>query len=299
MTPLDDLLALRASERRWRLRRDAVRDALRALGKEAGITWLEEHIESPIGPEWGDVLYAMEPEWTHLDRWIRLSKLHCLAAVDAILSFAPDPHFDDDGEAELPSGANPSLINDAMTYALEHFGNPRLQAAAKRVRHAWLVGKPPRNAVRIPAAIKKVATVLFGRKRALMKAWNEAMATALDAPKNADDYWQSLLEFGDRNDIVAIVDCRECSEEIVGRLRDLQSAEALPIPWETHEHHNGESESLFRKLNSTIAGSGRSLVSLDTGGDSYALVFVESEKIADLEHLIVSALAPDFRDSDV
>ena len=71
MNPLDELLTLPPSMRRLRLGHGDTRDALVGLGREAAIAWLEEQIESPIGPEWGRLLFAVKPEWAHLDHWIR------------------------------------------------------------------------------------------------------------------------------------------------------------------------------------------------------------------------------------
>jgi hypothetical protein len=276
--------------RRLRLGHGDTRDALVALGTEAGIAWLEDHIESPIGPEWGRLLYGLKPEWAHLDRWIRRSKLHCLAAIDALLSFTPSPYFDDDKEPELPSGADPAAINDALNYALRHYDNPRLQDAAKRIRHVWPVGATTRHAINIPDRLEGIATILFGNDATLMNRWTESLATALNAPETASDYWHSLLQFGDRTDVVAVVDWRAFPDSIVGRLRSLRSANGLAIPWKVYANYDGELEDLFRELNAEVKGSERSLVSLNTGGDSYALVFVDPDTIPTLESLIASAL---------
>lgn len=136
MTLLDELLAMPPTSRRLRLGRGETRDAILALGTAAGVAWLEEHLESPIFEEYGSLLYSLKPEWSHLDRWIRLSKLHCLAAVDALKCFTHLTFFE---EPELPTGANPTAINEALDYALDHYGNPRLQDAASTIRHVWPV----------------------------------------------------------------------------------------------------------------------------------------------------------------
>ncbi|MCA9178125.1 MAG: hypothetical protein KDB14_26860 [Planctomycetales bacterium] len=239
MTLLDELLTLPPSMRRLRLGHGDTRDALMALGTEAGIAWLEEHIESPIGPEWGRLLYALEPEWEHLDRWIRASKLHCLAAIDALLSFTPSPYSNDGNEPELPSGADPAAIDDALNHALDHYDNPRLQDAAKRIRHVWPVGAPTRHAIDIPDPLEEFATILFGNDSTLMNRWNDSLATALNSPENASDYWHSLLQFGDRTDVVAVVDWRAFPDSIVGRLQSLRSANGLPIPWKVYANYDG------------------------------------------------------------
>ncbi|WP_442511339.1 DUF6630 family protein [Novipirellula sp. SH528] len=276
--------------RRLRLGHGDTRNALVALGTEPGIAWLEEHIESPIGPEWGRLLYELKPGWAHLDRWIRGNKIHCLAAVDALLSFTANPYSDDDNEPELPLGADPAAINDALNYALDHYDNPRLQDAAKRIRHVWPVGTPTRNAISVPAPLEEFATILFDNDTTLMNRWNESLASALTGPENAADHWHSLLQFSDRNDVVAVVDWRAFPDSIVGRLQCLRSANGLPIPWKIYANYDGEIEELFRELNAEVKGSERLLVSLDTGSDSYALIFVGPDTIPTLESLIASAL---------
>jgi hypothetical protein len=290
MSLLDELLTLPPSTRGRRLGHADTRAALVALGKEGGVAWLEKHIESPIVREWGRLLYALTPEWKHLERWIRLSKVHCLAAMDALLLCIPSTYTNEDRPAQLPQGADPAAINASVDYALEHYDNPRLQDAAKQIRHAWPVGAPSRHTVRFPRRLKEFAEALFANDSALISKWSRSLADALDPPKSADDYWQSLLEVGDRADIVAIVDWRESPDEIIERLRSLRSAKDSPIPWDRYANFDGENVALFCELNRELKGSGRSLVSLDTGGDSYALVFFKSETISALESLIASAL---------
>ncbi|MEM7558032.1 MAG: hypothetical protein AAF394_02825 [Planctomycetota bacterium] len=290
MTLLDDLQALPASMRRLRLGHGDTRDSLVALGRERGIAWLEEHLESPIGPEWARLLYALEPEWKHFDRWIRRSKLHCLAAVDALVLFASGLDSDGNEAAPMPHGADPAAIDALLTFALDNYDNPRLQAAAKRIRHAWPVGTPTRHAVGIPAPIDEFASRLFGREATLMRDWIDSLANGLNAPQNPSDYWHSLLHFGGRVGIIAIVDWRAFPDSIIGRLRSLRGADRLPIPWEVYEDFDAELEALFSELNLQVKGSGQSLVSLDTGSDSYALTFVESDTLPTLESFLASAL---------
>jgi hypothetical protein len=72
MNPLDELLELPPAIRRVRLGQPGTHELIKALGTEAGIAWLEVHIESPVGPEWSMALRSLQPPWYHLDRWIRL-----------------------------------------------------------------------------------------------------------------------------------------------------------------------------------------------------------------------------------
>ena len=162
MTLLDDFLRLPSAERRMRLGHGDIREAVVALGTEAVVAWLEEHIESPIGPEWGSLLYALNSEWKHLDRWLRLGKLHGLAAFDALLLFSRNgDSVGDDKKPQLPRGANPLLLDKAIANALDHYGNLRLREAAQRIRHTWPIGKPIPHVIDIPDTIKKFAATLF------------------------------------------------------------------------------------------------------------------------------------------
>ena len=290
MSVLDELNALPSSERYSRLGHRGTRDALVSLGTQSGLAWLEEHIESPIYPEWGWALYAFKPEWAILDRWIRLSKLHALAAIDALLMFGPDPHFDDDKKPELPIGANPQLIDNAINFALEHYGNPRLKDAAKRIRQFWPVGRRPRHSVSIPTAVREFAATLFCNDPDLMRDWIKMLETAITPPQNINDLWQSLLQFGDRKNVVAIIDWKEFPIDIIESLRHLRSAAGLPILWQEYSEYANENENLLRDIATQIEGTGRSLVSLDTGGDSYALTFIARDTIPALESLIAPVL---------
>jgi hypothetical protein len=73
MNPLDDYRTLRPGMRNGFIGQFGTQDALKALGTDGGIAWLEAHIESPVGLEWGLTLFELQPSWHHLDRWIRLN----------------------------------------------------------------------------------------------------------------------------------------------------------------------------------------------------------------------------------
>ena len=273
-----------------RLGQHDTREAVIALGTQDGIAWLEENIESPVGPEWGHLLYALNPDWAQLDRWIHLSKPHCLAAIDALLRFAPNPHVKGDKKTELPSGADATLVNDSISYALDHHRNPRLEKAAERIRHTWPTGQSPRHAVQIPNPLKQFASALLSNDSTLINDWSESIATAMNPPETAHAILLSLLNFADHRDIVAVVDWRESPENTIQKLRHLKSATGLPIIWQAFADHDGSNEDLLRTIGIEIKGSGRCLVSLDTAPDSYALTFVAPDAIPELESLIASAL---------
>jgi hypothetical protein len=287
---LDEILLLSPPERRVRLGHGDTRAAIVALGTRDGIAWLEEHIQAPIGPEWGRLLYSLNPPWEHLDRWIRFSKPHCLAAIDALLLCIPSPHLGDNNEPKLPIGAEPSLVDDAVTYALDQFGNPRLSAAAKRIRHTWPVGETVRRPICIPEPIKHFGVELFGNDFEIVNDWHEVLATSLNEPKTLHDFWNSLIDFAGCRRFIAIVDWREPTGSIITKLRQLHSANGVPITWQAYADRDGEIEDLFREIESEIKGTDKSLVALCSSGDSYALAFLQRDRIPDLEWLLATAL---------
>ena len=260
--------------------------AIRTLGTEAGVAWLEAHIESPCGRAWGSLLAMLNPPWHHLDRWIRMSKLHCLAAIDAILCFS-DPH-DVRGCITTPEGADEKVINDAVDYALAHHLNPRLENAAKGIRKAWPRGGRKRRPIVVPPALLDAAGFVLGGDPELVKAWRDSMANAKKVPRKAWGIWDSLLDFAQRSQIVWAIDHRESSKEIVAVLRALKGSSNLTIDWEKFSSYEAETEAALRTLGREIAKAGRILVCLDRGGDDYPLAILSKEEVTQLATLIDS-----------
>lgn len=166
-----------------------IQDAIKALGTEAGIVWLEAHIESPVGREWGLALFALNPPWHHLNRWIRLSKLHCLAAID-VLFYCSDANGG--RNRRIPDGANPKSINEAVDYALAHYGNPRLEAAAQEIRYAWPKGDRKRHNINVPTSLLDAAGIVLCHDADLMIEWQETMARAKQQASTPFEIWDSL-----------------------------------------------------------------------------------------------------------
>src|SRR6478736_2128789 len=127
MSILDGFSTLSPSLRQSFIDGAGVADAVAALGREAGIEWLETNIQPQVSSGWGSALYALQPFWDDLDRWIHLSKPHGLAAIDALLDFAivdVGPFLiratrREQGEKpQLPAGADPQKIHAALDYAI-------------------------------------------------------------------------------------------------------------------------------------------------------------------------------------
>lgn len=157
---LDDYLREPPSKRQYSVGTMGMSKAIEWLGPEAGIAWLESHIESPCARVWGSLLGMCNPSWQALDRWIHLGKLHCLAAIDALIWYS-DP-YDSSGYVTTPEGADANLINDALDYALATHLNPRLENAAKEIRQAWPRGGRKRKPVAIPPALLEAAEIVLG-----------------------------------------------------------------------------------------------------------------------------------------
>jgi hypothetical protein len=296
MNALDQFSKLSASDRHRRLRHGDTLVALTALGTDASIAWLAKHIESPIGPEWGRLLYDLKPSWQHLSAWMRQSKLHCLAAIDALMIFAAaDSVLREKDPPVLPNGADPKSINAALDTALTSYGNPRLHDAAKKIRYVWPIGPRPRHVVSVPAALNDVANILFRGNADLLRDWHESMATARTPPAGAAAMYDSLLEFAETKQRVAIVDWQESSEEITARLRDLQSAQGLKISWDLFANYSGGNEKLFRTVSAAMSAHGHLLVCLDHGSDNYPLTVLPSEMVPKVQASIASLGDPEMK----
>lgn len=286
MTTLDELLKMSSMQRRHRLA--SAHQALVELGVDGGVAWLEEHLDSPVGPEWGSSLYRLRPEWRHIERWLQLDKLHCIAAVDALNSFSaatPPP----DGESpEMPKGADARSINQALDSALSSFGNPRIEDAARRIRHVWpsIARKP--IPVTVPTALQKVAQHLLGEDGNLKEEWEKSMAAELDPPSSSLEVYSCLLDFADKHNAVAIVDWKEFGDNILGRVRELKSAKGLNVSWDKLDLRGIDTVGAISAISSEATRAGKSMVCLDQGNDDYPLVFLSQDETRQLSELIKS-----------
>lgn len=287
---LDELLNLPPAERKVKLGQPGTQDAIKALGTEAGIAWLEAHIESPVGSEWGIALLRLEPAWFHLDRWFRLSKLHCLAAMDVL--FRHTEPYGNGEERRMPEGADATSINEAIDFALANYSNPRLEKAAKEIRRTWPRGKQKRHSVSVPDALTEAADIVLCHDARWVKDWHQVLAKSKDVADTPYKLWDSLLSFATSKNCVAIVDWKECRENILVSLRALKSAENLTIEWDAFNEVHDESDDLLRAVGKRVAGHGTTLLCLDHGCDDYPLTFVATESALRLVASIAS-----FRDA--
>jgi hypothetical protein len=295
LNTLDELLTLSPSERSRRLDRSDTLQAFAALGKDAAVEWLENHIEPPIGPAWGRTLHYLKINWEQLNRWVQRSKLHCLAAIDAIAIFAAatDVELANEAEPQLPEGATPDSIQGAVDFALANFRNPRLEKAAQRILPVWSRNPRKRHQVSVPPALTNVASILFREDVELMRQWTESLATAREPPDGPFEIYDALLNFAEERKILAIVDWRAPAEEVVASLRALTSARQLGLRWQDLLIRPGDNEHLFRAIHKAVSREGNSFVCLDHGCDDYPLTFLQAQDVGKVRELIASCADPE------
>lgn len=247
---------------------------------------LEQTIQSPIGPEWGWALFRLNPSWGELDRWMSLSKEHCLAAVDALLDYAK--------QKRLPEGSTPALIDAALTRVLEAFGNWRLKEAAKELRYIWPNGKRPRHPVSIPQQLELVADVLSRDSPKLKQYWLRGLASGRDPVTDRYEAWSRLLDAAERRGQVVTVDHRAAPDNYVPDLAKLPRVQGLPIDWSGYEQQSDVStERLLATIGSDLAGHAVYLVSLDNGSDCYPLTVMNWETAQAVKNALRSVFVGD------
>lgn len=292
---LNEYLNKASSDRRLALDHGEIGRALLVLGTNRGLAWMEKHIESSIGPQWGRILHDLQPPWAQLERWIRLSKIHCLAAIDALLVYAAaDSLLREDEPAVLPEGASASSIHSSLNVALAKYGNPRIESAVKKLRHAFPIGTRPKRLVKVPSEIEQIAGIMFRHDSSKIPAWHDVLATAIDDRDSILDWLHSLMNFADKANAVAIVDSREWPDEIVLRVRDLPESRELGIQWETLSTDGKTTEELLCSLSELISSCGHKLVSFDVGDSDYSFAVVSSDDYQRLKTIFAS-----LRDSGV
>lgn len=109
-------------------------------------------------------------------------------------------------------------------------------------------------------------------------------------PRRPLDIWYSLLLFGDREGMIAILDWQESPAEVVKRLRDLSSAGDVVVDWPAYESLECDTAALLRHVGADAKRSGQMLVSLETGNDEYAVRFITPKRAIKLSSLAMSAL---------
>ena len=121
-----------------------------------------------------------------------------------------------------------------------------------------------------------------------MTGWHEKLATGKDVADTPYKIWDSLLEYGQSKECLAIVDCNEYAEEIIASLRALKPAKELAVNWDSFKGFSGNDEALLHAIGNIVVRLGKTLLCLDHGCDDYPLTFVPSESATRLQELIAS-----------
>ncbi|MCA9111711.1 MAG: hypothetical protein KDA52_17290 [Planctomycetaceae bacterium] len=243
-------------------------------------------MSSPVVSEWGDLFYELDPSWEELDRWVCLSKEHCLAAVDALLRFAPSEFHNDESPARYPRGATNQNIHQLIDRAIARYDNHRLREAEKRIRHVWPLGELSRHPIVIHELIKQAAHILLRGDSLAVRRWIDELETAIDPPANAEGVWMNLLTYAERFDFIGIFHHRASSAVVVGRLRECRGSTDVPLDWVLLEVADGIGDEVVPAIALQLSHSKYSLVELDTQGSDWGLAIVPTH---DTEGLIMVA----------
>jgi len=283
-TYLQRVAGLPAYERSAAVSSHRTRDALSTIGSEEAMQWLERHLDSPVVPAWGDLLYECNPPWSRLEDWIHRDKLHALAAVDALLAFSGVDCVADPRQPRLPDGATHLAIEGALQVAARACGNsPRIREAVRKLNHVWPAGKSQRHPIQIPESLLTAALALFGDDQAMVDRWRDSMATALEAPKDVADMAESLLYFADDHRAIAILDWKAGMEEIVDRLENLSVAKDMHFEFDSIVDKDAPANEVLKVISSVLRAQELWLVALDHGADDYPLAIMTQDRVSRIE----------------
>jgi hypothetical protein len=142
--------------------------------------------------------------------------------------------------------------------------------------------------VDIQPDIQQAAEILFHSDAVLLKAWQKSMATSLETPNEPVEFWMSLIDFCQSEQLLAIVDWRERLAEVVEQLRSLRSVQSLNLAWDKMACLRLEMEQGLEAVGAAAATQGLTLISLDHDADDYVLTFLPS----DIVPFFVATLKP-------
>jgi hypothetical protein len=278
MSLLDEWLKFPAAERSSMLGILGMKEAVAALGTDRGVAWLETHIDSPVNSHWGEALFSLRIPWSSLEKWLRLGKFHCLAAMDALRHYA--------AEGELPAGACAASIQTALDGVQSAYSSPRIKMIAEEIRLAWPLDRQERHRVDIPPGFVQAAEIMFDGDAAFMSGWQQAMGKD-PAPLEEPIYlWNSLLEFAESRQILAIIDWRSTLDDAIASLSNLKSAQSLKLAWGSFDVPKVELEQGLKTIGAASRRQGMTLVFLDRGADDFPLTFLPSGAVPILVEIL-------------
>ena len=186
------------------------------LKKEDAINWLANNISSPVSRDWGKLLVSVSADWGCLKSWMKISKLHALAAADAIDCYIYNHEI-------LPDGSSPSEVLAELEKLVSEYQNIRLKEILDSV--SSFVTPPP-----TPKNLVKATEILFG----------EAEKNIVIREKDIFAKWHSLLHKAHNKYCLCILDWKGAE----GELEDALSSLPIVINSET----NQQSDLIFETI---------------------------------------------------
>lgn len=284
MDCLKKIEALEPKLRSSSMGQQGVFNELKQLDQNVAIQWLERHIASPVSGDWGNCLYWLHANWATLEAWLRMDKVHCIAAMDAIRRHADAESANEDAPL-LPSGASPENIAAAMAAVLHDFNTPRMREIAAVVLRTWPVAKKKTSGVELPSEFLAAAQILLGNDLKFIQRWKQSLPRTVPA-NDPESIWDALLNFSDSKYAVVIADWRAEVSDVAERLSALPIVAGQSIEWSRLQSHGGTIETLIDELDREVIPLGFAAGSIDNGTDGYVLILLRASSIAPFESAV-------------
>ena len=249
---------------------------LKELPRNEAFSWLEKHLASPISRDWGGLLFSLRADWMVIDRWIHLSKGHCLAACDALSEYSSSSL---DAEPVLPKGSTPQLVLEAVQTANAKFGNPRIQAVLDTVKSIWQVREIPKAIAQDINALADVAAILLGNQKKLLDLWSRKQPIVA-TPEKA--IWHDLIHYCDDKHAVVVADWRADVPDVHARIWALPVLSGVAHS-DSVASPNDSLDMSIAKLASFLFPHGYSIRSIETGSDEWVLIVLPRDEMSILE----------------
>jgi len=164
-----------------------------------------------------------------------------------------------------------------------------------------VVGGPARDALRAIAellasdspAVSDRVTLAIDYPERYVEVQNDLYSQTLEKP-HPEMAWFALVDALHEQELLAWVDWNEDAAEVLGRLRQLESAPGAAHSWKWADElaagydRAAGLETLLAGVGANIAGSGVSVAWLDSDSDTFLIVFVPSVQSATLVELALA-----------
>jgi hypothetical protein len=186
------------------------------LKKDDAINWLANNISSPVSRDWGRLLVTVSADWACLKSWMKISKLHALAAADAIDCYIYNHEI-------LPEGSSPSEVLAELEELVSEHQNLRLKEILDSVSSFVTPSPMPKN-------LAEASEILFG----------EAEINIVIKGKDTFAKWHSLFHKAHNKYCLCVLDWKG----VVGELEEALSSLPIVINSET----NQQSDLIFETI---------------------------------------------------